>query len=153
MVKLRTKSRTLLCQWCQETVIRHALNGGEQIVHVDGVAYRPDGYLVIDATYIWEFNGCRFHNCPNPTCTTKNILTESELAYEKLKFERLSRFDNFKVMFECQWKELKSKVSYRNFTSFFYNIKRSLTETELLQAVVNGDLFGLGKLLPFELVS
>jgi len=46
----------------QNINIRHACNGGEQAIQVNGKTYKVDGYCN-ETNTIYQFHGCYFHAC------------------------------------------------------------------------------------------
>ena len=130
-------------------IIRHGENGGEKDIKIDGIdrVYKPDGYVCVNGQeHIWEFQGCRFHACPVPSCKTECVRSPAGLENDRIRLERLrKRAHKFYLIYECQWEKVKKNVVYRNFTSLFWNIDRGITEDELLQAIIDNKLFGLGK--------
>ena len=119
-------------------VIRHHLNGGEVTLECDGQSYSVDGYCEVeDVKYIFEFDGCSWHHCP--TCNNDKKLKDKDNARD----DALSKLGVLVKTTSCQWERLKKVVTYRNFTSVFFNAQKLITEEQLLRKIDSGELFGL----------
>ena len=58
--------------------IRHACNGGEVVIQINGKTYKVDGYCENTKT-IYQFHGCYFHGCSS--------------CYDELTVNRLSQYN------------------------------------------------------------
>ena len=106
--------------------IKHARNGGEQIVTTSTDSYFVDGFNPATKT-IYEFHGCFWHGCR--TCYSNNRhckhATNPDRTMEELFRATLAKEDalrtagyHVKVMWECQWDELcKTNPFVKNFVS------------------------------------
>ena len=111
---------------------------------VDGMAILPNG-----KTRIYEFNGCYWHRHNCLLC--KKLYTEEDRKiYERTiareKFLKKCGFE-VKSIWECEFRELqKSHPALDNpfdfISPFTRKNRKSVTEHELIQGVMNGDLCG-----------
>ena len=118
--------------------IRHALNGGEVQVSIDGHSYNLDGYAEIDGVkYLLEFDGCRYHS--HSCCTSLNsTLNQKDDTQRNTDLGKIGKFIQ---IFECEWLEMKSNVSYTHSVSKFFG-RKDIAEIEILNAVADGSFFG-----------
>ena len=117
--------------------IRHALNGGEYEVKIDGRTYRVDGYTVLDGQeYFFEYDGCRFHKhtCVNSLRSNVQQKNDSQRNIDLNKRGILLR------IFECDW--MKMKVPVRVNVSKFFS-RKNISASEIMQAVVNDEFYGI----------
>ena len=114
--------------------IRHQSSGGEK--HVGKLLV--DGWCAETRT-AYQFHGCYFHdytNCYEPQETNAlNGKTMAKLLEDTKKTTAYPRWHVYVVeMWECEWK-LKAKQPRRP--------KRTMTQNEILTAVIDGALFGM----------
>lgn len=96
--------------------IKHAGNGGEQVIQVKRGKVKVDVYCPITKT-IYEFHGCEFHDCKNCTPNNRHVKTfhhpdrtVEEMYQATEQKTRLIRAAGYTVveMWECTFKkELK----------------------------------------------
>ena len=120
-------------------VIRHCLNGGEVKVKNRKKLYYVDGYCKINnKEYFFEYGGCRWHHCPD--CEKGD---ESRKAPDEEKRQILKSKGVLTSITSCAWLKEKRGVTFKNYTSAFFNHKGFITEGDLLTKIKSGDLFGI----------
>ena len=89
--------------------ILHAFNQGEQTV----AGYQVDGYLCLktedglDFVYAFDYNGCRFHDCPHK-CETQNLQSPAEKDKERERSRALCwAVDEYVTMTSCVWAKIR----------------------------------------------
>jgi len=126
--------------------IRHACNGGEVVIQINGKTYKVDGYCENTKT-IYQFHGCYFHGCSS--CYDE--LTVNRLSQYNMKYlyKRTSAIDeqlrsngyNLVTIWEHEFDKNKS----------MRNIK--LDEYELVEPPkIRGDAFTGGRCEPIKLI-
>ena len=123
----------------RQTRIRHALNGGEVQVSIDGRFYYVDGYAVIDGVkYLLEFDGCRYHSHNCSTSTASNLKHKNDTQ----RNSDLRKIGVFIQTFECDWLAIKPNVNFTNSISTFFG-RKNISGNEILAAVADGSFFGI----------
>ena len=123
----------------QKFYIQHALRGGEKMVKIGGRKYFVDGFAEINGTkYFLEYDGCRWHqhNCIN------SLRSQVRQKCDKQRNKDLSSAGILLQTFECDWLKLKPNVVITNTVSHFF-ARKDVTESEILNAVVNDRFYGL----------
>ena len=119
--------------------IRHVLNGGEQLVKVNGNEYLVDGYAKIDdVQYFLEYDGCRFHHHNCITSMRSTLLKKDD---SKRNID-LKKAGVLLQIFECDWMKLKSSVSCENNVSDFF-ARKDIEATEIMDAIINDRFYGI----------
>ena len=131
--------------------IQHAFTAkGEKKIgkyHLDGYAeWESDDGLV---TVGYEYYGCRWHRCPW-NCGIKSVQTEEQFQEQRKRESYLNRIlTSFVIIQGCQWAWQKKFLAARNepirstITPFLG--RNSISESEILDAIKNGTLYGLCK--------
>ena len=136
-------------EWLQKTEyvgskIRHAMNGGEKSVVLEGVRFKPDGWTVVNGVqHFLMFMGCCFHRC---TC---EVSLRSPTDDEKYKRDQLikrlcSKHGVYKEIFECEFNRQKIDMAENDVSCFFGKLrkKQKVTEKEIFQKVEEGTFYG-----------
>ena len=117
--------------------IRHALNGGEHAVKIDGRLYYVDGYTEFEGRkYFFEYDGCRFHKHNCVTSLRSNIPQKDD----KQRNKDLSSIGILLRTYECQW--LKQKVPVKIAISNFF-ARKNICANEIMEAVANDSFYGI----------
>ena len=117
--------------------IKHALNGGEYEVKVNGRSYRVDGYAVIDdQEYFLEYDGCRFHKHSCVNSIRSNIPQKDD---SQRNIDLSSRGTLLRI-YECIWLKMKVQVKV-NISKFF--ARKDINANEIMNAVASGDFYGI----------
>ena len=119
--------------------IRCIING-EKSVKTSLGTYRVDGYVeTSDQIYLLEYNGCRYHSCPNCLYPTPCDTTERD---EK-KLKGLAEIGTVIVMRGCQWHRMRRRRRTRvsPFSTFYYENK--VAEENILRAIQCDKFFGI----------
>ena len=119
--------------------IEHALNRGERKITIGSKVYTVDGFVKIgNENFIFEFNGCRYHEC-DCEISRKSVLTKKD---DRERFKDLASFGTLIVMKECVWtafkKEKKPVLSTPNFFG-----RKNIKEIEIIEAIKNDTFYGL----------
>ena len=114
--------------------IRHQVNGREKRIG----KRRVDGWCAETRT-AYQFHGCFWHGCPkcydqNETNSVNGKTMAVLLEDTKKNTAYLRRHVHVVEMWECEWK-LEAKQPYRP--------KWTMTQNEILTAVIDGTLFGM----------
>ena len=123
--------------------ISHALNHGEVKVKMDDVISYPDGFAEVGGVkYYLYFHGCRFHYHQGCSISEKaNIFEEKKSKDEKVR--KWCRANGVYIeIFDCQWRQMKKKLEYKNFSSCFFNRQKLINEEEILEKIDEGTFFG-----------
>ena len=136
-------------EWLQKTEyngskIRHALNGGEESIVLDGVRFRPDGYTIVGGVeHFLMFMGCCFHRC---TC---EVSLRSPTDDEKYKRDQLikklcSKRGVYKEIFECEFDKMKIDMEENEVSCFFGKLrkKQMVSEANIFKKVQSGLFYG-----------
>ena len=124
--------------------IRHQVNGREKRIGKLPV----DGWCAETRT-AYQFHGCFWHGCPkchtDPEETNpKNNKTMAELLADTKKHTTyLRRHVKVVEMWECDWKELRDEPDVKIFHDIPRHRKWTMTEQQILAAVIDGTLFGM----------
>ena len=124
--------------------IRHQVNGREKRIGKLPV----DGWCAETRT-AYQFHGCFWHGCPkchtDPEETNpKNNKTMVELLADTKKHTTyLRRHVKVVEMWECDWKELRDEPDVKIFLDIPRHRKWTMTEQQILAAVIDGTLFGM----------
>ncbi len=128
--------------------ITHKYNGKEKRI---GKRLLPvDGYCATTMT-CYQFHGDYWHGCEcqGDQVNKKNGKTMAELKTETKKNSDYIRQCGYNLveMWECAWKQTKQDPTIRQFLNEKFKKplanKKNMTQGEILQAVVDGKLFGL----------
>ncbi len=143
--------------WRRKVRIRHYLSCRRQF-RVGESNYRVDGALL--PNLLFEFHGCRWHGhgFDDPWCSHSNssAMTEQEMSdrreytAEKIDFLRGRGYSVIEMM-SCEWEKLKrnnpairSYLFRRFYPKYYSHFKGAqLTQAQLLEAMRNGQIFGL----------
>ena len=123
--------------------ISHALNNGEQKFKMDDIISHPDGHCLIDGVnYYLYYHGCRFHYHEGCSISkSANISNENKTKDEKVR-DWCRRNGIYIEIFDCEWRKLRKRVQYENFSSCFFNNQKPIDEKEILAKIENGTFFG-----------
>lgn len=137
-------SRFLSDDGARKFVIRHALNGDEEIITVNGRNYEVDGYVDTGSEiFIFEFFGCFWHKCEYGCNHHRDA---KSFESDKQRIAMLKTVGTVEFIYGCEWEEKKKTIEkFRNFTSHFFHPPSSISSTEIEAAIINGDLFGFVK--------
>ena len=123
--------------------IRHQVNGREKRIGklpVDG--WCPESHTA------YQFHGCYFHGCPKcydheetNTLNGKAMGTLLENTHRNTAY--LRRHVETVEMWECDWKELRDEPDVKIFLDIPRHRKWTMTEQQILAAVIDGTLFGM----------
>ena len=117
--------------------IRHALNGGEQEVKVEGRRYRVDGYAELNGTkYFFEYDGCRFHRHSCVNSLRSNIQQRDDSQRNK----DLKKLGVLIQIFECEWFKVKEPVNVK-ISKFF--ARKNIQANEIMEAIVSDQFYGI----------
>ena len=102
--------------------IKHALNGGEKKLTIDGKTYKVNGFCE-ETNTSYEFYGCFWHGCPN--CYKPNIInsknqkdmgTLNDFTIEKCETIKSAGYNHVST-YECQLNKNKEFQKFaKNFT-------------------------------------
>ena len=145
----------MACEWLEweayqmDIKITHKYNGKEKRI---GQRQLPvDGYCAQTNT-CYQFHGDIWHGCE---CQGKKVHPKNGKSMTELREETKKNSDyirqcgyNLVELWECEWKEMKAlEPALRKFIATRYrrplDKKRTMTQAEVLQAIVDGKLFGL----------
>ena len=131
----------------QNIKIEHFLNGGEHEVTLEDTTFTPDGYCEIGGVmHIFQFHGCYFHqhDC-HISRQSKRVKESKDYQLRCAKIDGLcSKYGVLHRIYGCEWKKLKRTVQFYNPFDPFPG-KEFVTEAEIVNAILNGSLFGLIK--------
>ena len=124
--------------------IRHQSNGREKRIG----KLLVDGWCAETHT-AYQFHGCYFHGCPkchtDPEETNKlNGKTMATLLENtRRNTTYLRRHVKTVEMWECDWKEIRDEPDVKIFLDIPRHRKWTMTEQQILAAVIDGTLFGM----------
>ena len=100
--------------------------------------YYCDGYAVVDdVRYVFEYNGCRFHDCD--LCETERA-NKTDEQWRKGFFESLKNTKVI-VMTSCQWSEKKKTLDYDpGISPLLY--KKKLRMENFIPLILTGEIYG-----------
>ena len=134
-------------EYTKQIKLKHQLNGGE--VAIGGRRILVDGFCVQTGN-IYNFNGCYWHghNC-NLTLKMNADEKQNRETRTKRVYKYLTTLGyKVTIMTECEWLQIKQSTNVVNILKQWaipkpnYN-QATLTETAILQQIVNGTIFGL----------
>ena len=139
--------------WCQglssfkDHKIEHAMNGGERLVKLEDLSFRPDGYCEIDGTkHFFCYHGCYWHQ-HNCEISKDSIRVHNDPKYQE-RWDRIdalcSKYGILHRIYGCEWYELKKNVVIERPFSIFFEEER-IKETDLINAIIDDKVFGLIK--------
>ena len=124
--------------------IRHQVNGRDKRIGKLPV----DGWCAETRT-AYQFHGCFWHGCPKchtdpeETNPKNNKTMATLLADTKKHTTYLRRHVKVVEMWECDWKELRDEPNVKIFLDIPRHRKWTMTEQQILAAVIDGTLFGM----------
>ena len=123
--------------------IRHQSNGREKRVG----KLLVDGWCAETRT-AYQFHGCYFHGCPKcydheETNTLNGKTMGTLLENTRRNTAYLRRHVETVEMWECDWKELRDEPDVKIFLDIPRHRKWTMTEQQILAAVIDGTLFGM----------
>ena len=124
-------------------LIRHQANGREKRIGKLPV----DGWCPESRT-AYQFHGCYFHGCPKcndheETNTLNGKTMGTLLENTRRNTAYLRRHVETVEMWECDWKELRDEPDVKIFLDIPRHRKWTMTEQQILAAVIDGTLFGM----------
>ena len=124
-------------------VIRHQVNGREKRIGKLPV----DGWCPETRT-AYHFHGCFFHGCPkcydqNETNSVNGKTMATLLEKTRCNTAYLRRHVKVVEMWECEWKDVRNESDVKNFPTPPSCPRWSMTQQQILAAVVDGTLFGM----------
>ena len=133
------ESKPPFCTTDRQINIRHALNGGEVEVIIEGRRYKVDGFAEIDGVeYYCEFDGCNFHKHDCITSLKSGLRQRNDQQRNK----DLQTKGKLIQIFECEWLKIKPTVNYKISVSRFFG-RRNISEREILDSVIDGSFYGI----------
>ena len=136
-------------EWLQKTEypnskIRHALNGGEESIVLEGVRFRPDGYAIVEGVqHFLMFMGCCFHRC---TCNAslRSPTDDEQHKRDQLIKKLCSKHGVYKEIFECDFDKKKIDMEENEVSCFFGKMRKKqlVSESEIFQKVQSGKFYG-----------
>ena len=136
-------------EWLQKTEypnakIRHALNGGEESIVLDGVRFRPDGYTIVEGVqHFLMFMGCAFHRC---TCdvSMRSPTDDENHKRDQLIRKLCSKHGVYKEIFECDFDKKKIDMEENEVSCFFGKLRKKqlVSEADIFQKVQSGKFYG-----------
>ena len=123
--------------------IRHQVNGCEKRIGKLPV----DGWCPKTRT-AYQFHGCFFHGCPkcydqNETNSVNGKTMATLLEKTRCNTSYLRRHVKVVEMWECEWKGLRNESDVKIFLAPSSRTRRTMTQQQILAAVVDGTLFGI----------
>ena len=123
--------------------IRHQSNGREKRVG----KLLVDGWCAETHT-AYQLHGCYFHGCPKcydheETNTLNGKTMGTLLENTRRNTAYLRRHVETVEMWECDWKELRDEPDVKIFLDIPRHRKWTMTEQQILAAVIDGTLFGM----------
>ena len=108
---------------------------------------RVDGWCAETRT-AYQFHGCFWHGCPkcydqNETNSVNGKTMAVLLQDTKKNTAYLPRHVKVVEMWECEWKELRNESDVKTFLPPSSRPRWTMTQHQILAAVVNGTLFGM----------
>lgn len=128
----------------QDHVIRHAMNGGEKSMQINGINFKPDGYCVIDGIHhYFFFHGCRYHLCSCKT-SRESPFSSKNVDRDQLLRKICSENGRYIEIKECEFDSMKIKMASNNVSCFFEKMasKGMVQETDILQKIRSGQFYG-----------
>ena len=129
-------------------IMIHALNEGEKRIKLeDRFSYYVDGYMEVNGDkYVFEYNGCYFHECEEPYCS---VVPSSHAKTKKYERTRSSFFRQkgyiYEMMSECRWKRRRQTTITRpHMLTNFFN-RNDIKEEEIFNDIDEGNFYGLIK--------
>lgn len=125
-------------------VIRHAMNGGEKSMQLDGTNFKPDGYCLIDGIHhFFFFQGCRYHACHCKT-SKDSPFSSKNVARDQLLRKICSENGRYVEIKECHFDSMKIKMTSNKVSCFFDKMvnKGMVKEDEILQKIRSGQFYG-----------
>ena len=100
-------------------------------------SWAVDGFAITDhGCKVYEFNGSQFHkNCP--ICGT-----ETDENWEKKVADIKAAGYEISIIWECQYDRIFPLLEYKETPYFPQILKQKTTETELIEDIISGQLFG-----------
>ena len=127
------------------TIIRHALNGGEKSIVLDGVRFKADGFCVYNGVnHYFFFNGCRYHKCNCQNSLKSPYRDQNYERDQKLK-KICSKHGKHIEIFECQFDKLKIRMEENKVSCFFDKMMRNqlVTQQDIFNKIENGKFYGI----------
>ena len=123
--------------------IRHQVNGREKRIGKLPV----DGWCPETRT-AYQFHGCFFHGCPkcydkNETNSMNGKTMATLLEKTRCNTAYIRRHVKVVEMCECEWKEVRHESDVKTFLTPSSRPRRTMTQQQILAAVVDGTLFGM----------
>ena len=123
--------------------IRHQVNGREKRIGKLPV----DGWCA-KTRAAYRFHGCFFYGCPkyydqNETNSVKGKTMETLLEKTRCNTAYLRRHVKVVEMWECEWKEVRNESDVNTFLAPSSRPRWTMTQQQILAAVVDGTLFGM----------
>ena len=123
--------------------IRHQVNGREKRIG----QLLVDGWCAQSRT-AYQFHGCYFHGCPHCyNSQDENRLNGKTMATLLENTRRnttyLRRHVEVVEMWECEWKEIRNESVVKTFLAPANRPRWTMTQQEIIAAVVDGTLFGM----------
>ena len=96
----------------------------------------------------YQFHGCFFHGCPkcydqNETNSVNGKTMATLLEKTRCNTAYIRRQVNVVEMWECEWKEVRNESDVNTFPSPSRRLRWTMTQRQILAAVVDGTLFGM----------
>ena len=100
-------------------------------------SWAVDGFAITDhGCKVYEFNGSQFHkNCPHCGHEPDENWDKKVSDIKKAGYE-------FQVIWECQYDRIFPKLDYKDTPYFPEILKKKTTESDLIQGIKSGKLFG-----------
>ena len=120
-------------------LIRCVING-EKTVETSKGKFKVDGYVEThEGIYLIEYQGCRWHSCPN--CLTPTI--SDTTARDQRKMQALKEVGKVIIMWGCQWKQIKRRLRVREspFSAFYFD--RYIPWQNIVAAIQRNVFFGI----------
>ena len=125
-----------------DTIIRHAMNGGELKFKHEDFGFKPDGFRIInDVKHFYFYDGCYFHHCEhNCEISSKSLHSKPD---DKLRDKIVSEMGILHKISSCKWDALRPNISFVSKLSKFFNCQRLISEKELHDAIIKSEIFGM----------
>ena len=123
--------------------IRHQVNGrGKRIGKLPVDGWCPETRTA------YQFHGCFFHGCPkcydqNETNSMNGKTMATLLEKTRCNTAYIRRHVKVVEMWECEWKEVRNESDVKTFLTPSSRPRWTMTQQQILAAVVNGTLFGM----------
>ena len=122
--------------------IRHAMNGGELKFEHKQLKFLPDGFRIINnVKHFYFFDGCYFHQCEHNCQTSKKSLHQK--PNDTKRDQLISEIGIVHKISSCKWSEKRKKIKFVSNVSKFFNCKRLISESELIDAIIAKEIFGM----------